>query len=643
MSIRILRDQLKEEDIKSFEKNLIIEEEIDRKKKNWMIPSKINLVKHDDLYVYLPFYWGIQYYGKSCRKNKHLCEPLKINFKASLRTEQKNVLNETVDLLNRNSTALIAMYPGAGKCLVKGTKILLWNGNYKKVEDITIYDQLVGDDNTIRNIYSLGNGIEQIYKISHSYINEIFYEVNESHILTLYNTIYNKIIDISLLSFIQLSTNEQSNYLGIYRKIKTIDENFLLQCKSIHNNQYLYQSSKLYIENDLKEIMLMGFNILSILDYNIIFQENEMDYNYYPITIKKTDIKEYFGFEIDKNGRFLLWNGIITHNTITSLALSATIGLRTFILVNKIILINQWEQAIKQCFGEHIRYQIVKSKSKLQMGCHFYIMNALNVPKKERSEYESLKIGLVIIDECHLIMTKIFSLSLSYLCPRYLIGLSATPFRPDGFDKLLDLNFGIKKIERKLFRKHTVYWIDNPLKIKTDLTDKGDIIWNSVIDQQCDNKDRNNFIINICTQYKNRNILILTKRIKHIEYLKSELENINENVTTMTDSGNFDKNARILISTYQKVGTGFSHESLDMLILGTDTEEYFLQYLGRVFRTPIVEPIIFDIVDKHPILKRHFLTRRKVYLDSGGTIINYNDSVIDKVAINDGISETAPK
>ena len=33
MSIRILRDQLKEEDIKSFEKNLIIEEEVDRKKK----------------------------------------------------------------------------------------------------------------------------------------------------------------------------------------------------------------------------------------------------------------------------------------------------------------------------------------------------------------------------------------------------------------------------------------------------------------------------------------------------------------------------------------------------------------------------------------------------------------------------------
>ena len=84
------------------------------------------------------------------------------------------------------------------------------------------------------------------------------------------------------------------------------------------------------------------------------------------------------------------------------------------------------------------------------------------------------------------------------------------------------------------------------------------------------------------------------------------------------------KNARILIATFQKVGTGFSHEKLDMLILATDAEEYFIQYLGRVFRRPDVEPLVFDIVDKHPILRRHFLTRRSIYQEVGGTICPYS-------------------
>ena len=87
-----------------------------------------------------------------------------------------------------------------------------------------------------------------------------------------------------------------------------------------------------------------------------------------------------------------------------------------------------------------------------------------------------------------------------------------------------------------------------------------------------------------------------------------------ENETT------FDRDARILIATFQKVGTGFSHDKLDMLLLASDIEEYFLQYLGRVFRRPDVEPVIIDMVDRHPILKKHFQSRKKIYEESGGRI-----------------------
>jgi hypothetical protein len=37
-----------------------------------------------------------------------------------------------------------------------------------------------------------------------------------------------------------------------------------------------------------------------------------------------------------------------------------------------------------------------------------------------------------------------------------------------------------------------------------------------------------------------------------------------------------------------------------------------------------VEPIIFDLVDSHPTLKKHFEKRSKVYSKHGGEIIKFN-------------------
>jgi superfamily II DNA or RNA helicase len=106
-----------------------------------------------------------------------------------------------------------------------------------------------------------------------------------------------------------------------------------------------------------------------------------------------------------------------------------------------------------------------------------------------------------------------------------------------------------------------------------------------------------------------------------MEKLHARLSENGENVCMFKENDvTFDTNCRILISSYQKVGTGFSFDKLDTLILGTDTEEYFLQYLGRVFRRLDVKPLIIDIVDEHPILKRHFTSRRKIYKKCGGTI-----------------------
>jgi hypothetical protein len=99
---------------------------------------------------------------------------------------------------------------------------------------------------------------------------------------------------------------------------------------------------------------------------------------------------------------------------------------------------------------------------------------------------------------------------------------------------------------------------------------------------------------------------------------------MNESVAILVESETeFDRGCRVLIGTTSKAGVGFDHDKLDALILASDLEDYFIQYLGRVFRRLDVTPIVFDLVDENSILKRHFATRKAVYLESGGKIQVY--------------------
>ncbi len=81
----------------------------------------------------------------------------------------------------------ILMYgpPGTGKCHTKGTKILMYNGTIKNVEDVIVGDKLMGDDSTPRTVLSLATGQENCYEIIPNKFGDKF-GVNESHILVLY-------------------------------------------------------------------------------------------------------------------------------------------------------------------------------------------------------------------------------------------------------------------------------------------------------------------------------------------------------------------------------------------------------------------------------------------------------------------------
>ena len=309
--------------------------------------------------------------------------------------------------------------------------------------------------------------------------------------------------------------------------------------------------------------------------------------------------------------------------TCGAINLAVYIAFKTIIIVNKIILMKQWEESIKK-FCPNAKIQLINVGKPLE-DADFYIINAQNVEKMGKKYFES--IGCCIIDEAHMIMAETLSKCLQYIYPRYLIGLTATPYRPDGLDKLLELYFGKYKIIRKLFCPHTVYKVKTNFKPPIEKTIQGRLNWGAILDAQANNNERNQLIIKIITSFPDRNFLVLVKRVAQGEYLLKVLQSLGENVTSLIGSNQkFEKTARILVGTCQKVGVGFDHAIMDTLILAADIEEYFIQYLGRVFRTKEVKPIIFDLIDDNSVLAKHFNTRQAIYKEHGGHIKEFKFS-----------------
>jgi len=301
----------------------------------------------------------------------------------------------------------------------------------------------------------------------------------------------------------------------------------------------------------------------------------------------------------------------------TSMKIACSIGLKTLIVVNKLVLIKQWEEGIKN-FCPSAVIQKLNTKSKLKEA-DFYIINAQNIEKLGNEFFEM--IGTVIVDEAHMIMAETLSRCMQYLYPRYLIGLTATPYRPDGLNVLLDIYFGKNKIIRTLSREHTVYKIETGFVPEVEMTVNNRINWGVILDSQAKDDVRNDIILTLIQHFSDRNILVLVKRISQGDYLLKKLQEEGESVTSLLGNNQeFDRNARVLIGTSNKIGVGFDHPRLDTLLLAADIEEYFIQYLGRVFRTKDVEPIILDLVDENSILEKHWKTRKKVYEKHGGKI-----------------------
>lgn len=110
---------------------------------------------------------------------------------ASIPEKERKVLQwpweswrKLIDPLEDGMLGVVTAPDGQGKCLAKGTKVIMFDGTTKAVETLVVDDKLMGPDSLPRTIKALGNGRGPMFWVRQK--GAIDYRTNGDHILSLY-------------------------------------------------------------------------------------------------------------------------------------------------------------------------------------------------------------------------------------------------------------------------------------------------------------------------------------------------------------------------------------------------------------------------------------------------------------------------
>ena len=126
--------------------------------------------------------------------------------------------------LQPSSLNVLAARPAMGKCLAKGTRVVMFDGTLRRVEEVRVGDALMGPDSCPRFVTSLARGREETVWVRQSH--GIDYRVNESHILSLKrsrNPGKGDVLNISVKEWLGKSDKFKSNFKGYKVSIEMLE------------------------------------------------------------------------------------------------------------------------------------------------------------------------------------------------------------------------------------------------------------------------------------------------------------------------------------------------------------------------------------------------------------------------------------
>jgi hypothetical protein len=319
--------------------------------------------------------------------------------------EQENIFEE---IKNGTGNLLINAKAGTGKCLGKNTNIIKFDGSKEKVQNIKSGDLLMGDDGTPRTVLSTSVGRGKLYKVFIPYTKEYFIcngdhiltctkdkdkivpidisiddilkdtpileRLNVFHNIFLYR--YNASFENNIKLDDELYYNIGCNFfkkLQRYNKIIGLPIKYRQLIISGIIDTYTFPQKSLFRMNfpkakdnsiflSLLRSCLFHFDTRSdsiFGDFSKLSLRNTDFEGYYDkknlITINKGNIfkfrieeyqkeGDYYGFTLDGNGRFLVNDFIVTHNTTT--------------IVNSLDIIDKDKSIMMLAFNKHIANEL---------------------------------------------------------------------------------------------------------------------------------------------------------------------------------------------------------------------------------------------------------------------------------------------
>ncbi len=250
--------------------------------------------------------------------------------------------------------------------------------------------------------------------------------------------------------------------------------------------------------------------------------------------------------------------------------------------------------------------------------------------------------GQIIVDECHHLPAFSFERVISEVKAKYVVGLTATPYRRDGHQPIIHLQCGPTRIS--LDRKQLT--TDEEFTRRLILRETGFILSDTdsektiqeIYAQLTADQQRNSLILDDIKRSlpEGRSPILLTERKDHLEFLAGELRASVKNLVVLQGGMGVkqrrrvtellasipDDEERLILATGRYIGEGFDDARLDTLFLALpfSWKGMLVQYTGRLHRLhPGKEEVqVFDYVDSSvPMLAKMHEKRMKGFRAMG--------------------------
>jgi superfamily II DNA or RNA helicase len=321
--------------------------------------------------------------------------------------------------------------------------------------------------------------------------------------------------------------------------------------------------------------------------------------------------------------------------TVLSLNIISRLNKKTFIIVHKEFLMNQWIERIQQFLPKarvgKIQGPIIDIDDKdIVIG----MLQSLSMKEYPTSTFESF--GLTIIDEVHHISSEVFSNSLFKLVTKYMLGLSATMNRKDGTTKVFkmflgDVIFKGKRDEAREVVVHAIkYEVNDDEFNEVKLDYRGNPAYSTMISKLCEYNRRSEFILKVLSSMLETNpdqqIMVLAHNKNVLKYLHDvvahrNIATVGYYVGGMKESALKEtEGKKVVIATYAMAAEALDIKTLTTLIMATPKTD-IEQSVGRILREKHSSPIVVDIIDSHDLFQNQWRKRKTFYKKENYKII----------------------